>query len=79
MALRKIYGKNRRKVQVGIMVGKQVSREELYEQVWKTPVDKLAKEYLVSGRGLGKICGAELFLINDRIGGCYGMGQRKIV
>lgn len=38
------------------MVGKQVSREELYEQVWKTPVDKLAKEYSVSGRGLGKIC-----------------------
>ena len=33
-----------------------VSREELYAQVWKTPVDRLAETYGISGRGLGKLC-----------------------
>ncbi|MGM0554992.1 MAG: hypothetical protein ACQEVA_01300 [Myxococcota bacterium] len=33
-----------------------MTREELYERVWDTPVYKLAKELALSGRGLGKIC-----------------------
>ncbi|MDX2141840.1 MAG: hypothetical protein SFV19_00670 [Rhodospirillaceae bacterium] len=33
-----------------------VSREALYDQVWTTPVDRLAESYGISGRGLGKIC-----------------------
>ncbi len=36
--------------------GKKVTREELYSLVWETPVDALAKEFGVSGRGLKKIC-----------------------
>lgn len=31
-------------------------REELYEQVWSTPIAHLAKEYGISDRGLAKIC-----------------------
>lgn len=33
-----------------------VTREELYAQVWTTPVDRLAESYGISGRGLSKIC-----------------------
>lgn len=33
-----------------------MSREALYEKVWAEPVDKLAKEWGLSGRGLGKLC-----------------------
>ncbi|QDG52082.1 hypothetical protein FIV42_15420 [Persicimonas caeni] len=33
-----------------------ISREELYERVWNTPVYRLADEFGLSGRGLGKIC-----------------------
>ena len=31
-------------------------RDELYKQVWETPMMKLAKEYGLSDRGLAKIC-----------------------
>lgn len=33
-----------------------LTRAELYEQVWITPVDVLAGRYGISGRGLGKLC-----------------------
>ncbi len=33
-----------------------LSREELHERVWDTPVYKLADEFGLSGRGLGKLC-----------------------
>lgn len=36
----------------------EVSREELYEQVWTTPVNLLAKKFNVSGSYLARICSA---------------------
>src|SRR5260370_7965742 len=33
-----------------------VSREDLYVQVWKTPLLRLAAQYGISGTGLSKIC-----------------------
>lgn len=33
-----------------------VSREDLYQQVWQTPMSRLAAEYGISGNGLAKIC-----------------------
>ena len=33
-----------------------VTREALYELIWATPIDRLAKDYGISGRGLQKIC-----------------------
>ncbi|MDX1486241.1 MAG: hypothetical protein R3229_17345 [Alphaproteobacteria bacterium] len=33
-----------------------LSRRELYDRVWRTPVGRLAKEFRLSGRGLGKLC-----------------------
>lgn len=33
-----------------------LTREQLYEQVWTTPIDRLAKDYGLSGTGLAKIC-----------------------
>lgn len=33
-----------------------VTREELYRQVWQTPMSRLAAEYGISGNGLAKIC-----------------------
>ena len=33
-----------------------VTREELYEQVWQTPMVRLAEQYGLSGNGLAKIC-----------------------
>lgn len=33
-----------------------VTRRELYERVWQTPMVKLAIEYGLSGRGLAKLC-----------------------
>ncbi len=36
--------------------GKLVTREELYVQVWQTPMSKLAGQYGVSDSGLRKIC-----------------------
>lgn len=33
-----------------------ISRQELYERVWTTPVEALAKECGLSGRGLSKAC-----------------------
>ncbi len=32
------------------------SREELFEMVWSTPIDVLAKRFAMSGRGLAKLC-----------------------
>jgi hypothetical protein len=34
----------------------KLSRQELYDQLWKTPVTKLAREYGISDVGLAKIC-----------------------
>ena len=33
-----------------------VSREDLYRQVWETPMLRLGKRYGISGNGLKKIC-----------------------
>lgn len=33
-------------------------RQKLFDEVWATPVTKLAKEYGLSDVGLRKICGA---------------------
>jgi hypothetical protein len=33
-----------------------VSREELYRQVWETPMSRLAEQYGLSDNGLAKIC-----------------------
>ncbi len=33
-----------------------VSREDLFRQVWSTPMSRLAKDYGISGNGLAKIC-----------------------
>lgn len=35
---------------------KQFSRQELYDLVWSTPIQKLAEEFGISDRGLAKIC-----------------------
>jgi hypothetical protein len=35
---------------------RQLTRRQLYDLVWKTPVDVLAKQFGMSGRGLGKLC-----------------------
>lgn len=34
----------------------EVAREELYRQVWQTPMTRLAAEYGITGNGLAKIC-----------------------
>ena len=34
----------------------KLSRAELYEKIWSTPATKLAEEFGISGRGLGKMC-----------------------
>lgn len=34
----------------------RVTREELYRQVWETPMIRLGKTYGISGNGLAKIC-----------------------
>lgn len=33
-----------------------LSRQRLYDRAWTTPLDPLAKELGLSGRGLGKLC-----------------------
>jgi len=33
-----------------------LTRKELYDQVWSTPMTKLAKSYNLSDNGLRKIC-----------------------
>lgn len=33
-----------------------VTREDLYQQIWQTPMSRLAAEYGISGNGLAKIC-----------------------
>jgi hypothetical protein len=32
------------------------TRAELYDKIWSTPAIKLAEEFGISGRGLGKMC-----------------------
>lgn len=36
-----------------------MTREDLYDAVWTTPMSRLAEEYGISGNGLAKICGRE--------------------
>jgi hypothetical protein len=36
----------------------QVSRKDLYDQVWAEPMTHVAKKYGLSGRGLAKLTGA---------------------
>ena len=33
-----------------------ISREQLYKQVWETPMSRLGVQYGISGNGLAKIC-----------------------
>jgi len=33
-----------------------LTRQQLYDRAWKTPLDALAQELGLSGRGLGKLC-----------------------
>src|SRR5262245_7676149 len=33
-----------------------LTRQQLYDRAWTTPIDNLAKELGLSGRGLGKLC-----------------------
>ena len=35
---------------------KTLSRQELYEKIWSTPIHKLAKEFRLSDVGLAKLC-----------------------
>ncbi len=35
---------------------RRLTRRQLYDLVWKTPVDNLARQFGMSGRGLGKLC-----------------------
>jgi len=39
-----------------ILKRRQVSREELYALVWKTPMSRLSADFGLSGNGLAKIC-----------------------
>ena len=34
----------------------RMSRQELYEKVWSTPIVQLAQTYGISGTGLAKVC-----------------------
>ena len=36
----------------------EISREDLYEKIWATPIDHLAKEFGVSGSYLARVCSA---------------------
>jgi len=38
------------------MDANKLSREELYQKVWATPIERLATEFGISGVGLAKIC-----------------------
>jgi hypothetical protein len=33
-----------------------LTREQLYQRAWETPIDALRKEFGISNVGLGKIC-----------------------
>jgi hypothetical protein len=33
-----------------------LTRQQLFERVWSTPIERLAREFNLSGRGLGKLC-----------------------
>ena len=34
----------------------RLTREELYQLVWQTPLSRLAKRYRITGNGMAKIC-----------------------
>jgi hypothetical protein len=34
----------------------EISREELHRLVWKTPIQRLAEQFGITGNGLAKIC-----------------------
>src|ERR1700733_11954397 len=36
--------------------GRKITRTELYDKVWSVPMQKLAVEFGLSGRGLAKLC-----------------------
>ncbi len=42
-----------------------LKREELYKLVWSEPVSKLARRYVLSDRGLGKICARQGILADE--------------
>jgi len=44
----------------------KLTRKQLYEQVWATPITKLAKEYRLSDVGLSKLCKRHLIPIPGR-------------
>jgi hypothetical protein len=33
-----------------------VTRDDLYRQVWETPMSRLGEQYGITGNGLAKIC-----------------------
>jgi len=44
----------------------ELTREQLYEMVWAEPIDRLAKKFDLSGRGLGKLCNRYEIPVPDR-------------
>ena len=45
----------------------ELTREELYAQVWAEPMTKLAQRYGLSDRGLAKICTRTAYGANIRM------------
>jgi len=43
-------------VHMNINLAKQITRSDLYQQVWETPIHQLSKKYGLSDVGLAKIC-----------------------
>ena len=43
-----------------------LTRQQLYDRVWATPIETLAKEFGLSGRGLGKLCARYLIPVPPR-------------
>jgi hypothetical protein len=48
------------------MESRTIARKDLYEQVWTTPMTKLAVEYGLSDRGLAKLCAREKIPVPGR-------------
>jgi hypothetical protein len=46
-----------------------LTRQQLYDRAWLTPLDMLAKELGLSGRGLGKLCERHDIPVPRRAGG----------
>jgi len=34
----------------------EITRDDLFQQVWQTPMQRLAEQYGITGNGLAKIC-----------------------